>query len=40
MNTAVQTLKAQVKADLETIAAIFVALERYSDRLGEEDGRK
>ncbi len=39
MNAAIRTLKAEIQADLEAIAEIYAALERYGDRLDDEEGR-
>lgn len=39
MNGAIRTLKAEILADLEAIAEIYRALDRYRDRLDTEEGR-
>jgi len=39
MNTTIRTLKAEIQADLEAIAEIYDALERYGNRLDDEESR-
>lgn len=39
MNGAIRTLKAEILADMEAIAEIYRALDRYSDQLNTEEGR-
>lgn len=39
MNAEIRTLKAEIEADLEAIAEIYAALDRYSGQLDTEAGR-
>jgi hypothetical protein len=39
MNGEIRALQAEIEADLEAIAEIYAALDRYGDRLDTEEGR-